>query len=96
MRLLLLLAVSCAEDPVVPLPPRPRRLPQTPVASRMTTMIATSTAIWDPSISLHLADTDRLGALPKCAATDLAQSILPTLVGLDGGEMVRRELTDLR
>ena len=45
--------------------------------------------------SVHLADRDRLRALPQAAPAHLAQAIVPALVGDDRREMVRRQLADL-
>ena len=47
-------------------------------------------------ITSDLDDLDLLGALPEAAPADLAQAVLPAVVGHDRGEVVRRELADLR
>ncbi len=43
-----------------------------------------------------LEDLDLLGAFPQAPSTDLAEAIGPALVGLDRGEVVGRQLADLR
>ena len=43
-----------------------------------------------------LRDLDLLGALPEAPPPDLAQPLLPALVGQDRREVVRRQLADLR
>src|SRR6185369_3293015 len=46
--------------------------------------------------SADLADRDRLSTLPEAAPPDLAEPVLPAVVGDDRREVVRRELADLR
>src|SRR2546426_6843369 len=48
------------------------------------------------SSSVHFLDPDRLRALAKAAPAPLAKPVLPAVVGHDRGEMVGRQLADLR
>src|SRR5687767_1206750 len=58
-------------------------------------MITTTAAISTSALP-DLFDVDRLRALPERASPDLPQSILPAVVRLDRGEVIGRELADLR
>src|SRR4029453_689304 len=46
--------------------------------------------------SIDLDDLDVLGAVPEATPTDLAQPVVPAVVGDDARKVVRRQLTALR